>query len=319
MRTTIVAFAVASLLGVSLTAAAADACKYSAPRNAELNAAGLKSMQVQIGPDDLVIHGEPGATKIVVRGTACASTESWLQNVKLEAVRQGDAASIIAHDENHGIHISFFGESYAYLKLDVSVPQALAVKLQEGSGDAHARKLASLDATLGSGDLKVNGIAGRLSLQVGSGDVAASDVGSLHVSAVGSGDVSVDAIHGDVQVGSVGSGDFGASNVKGNATIGSVASGDAKLTTVGGSVNVQSVGSGDLEILGVTGNVSVGSVASGDVDVKQVGGNVHAGSVGSGDFDVNGVGGDLTIGSVGSGDVTHNGVKGKVSVPRADD
>jgi DUF4097 and DUF4098 domain-containing protein YvlB len=300
MRTTVLALAVASLLGVSLTAAASGACKFSAPRNAELDAAGLKSLLLQIGPDDLVIHGDPGATKIVVRGTACASNEKWLDEIKLEAVSHGDTARISAHADDHGIHISLFGDSYAYLKLDVSVPESLAVKLQEGSGDAHASKLGSLDATVGSGDLKVNGIAGQLALRVGSGDVAASDAGSLHVSAVGSGDVSVDNVHGD-------------------ATIGSVASGDVKLATVGGSVNVQSVGSGDLEILGVTGNVSVGSVASGDVDVKQAGGNVHAGSVGSGDFDVNGIGGDLSVGSVGSGDVHHNGVKGKVSVPRKDD
>ncbi|HET7562765.1 MAG TPA: DUF4097 family beta strand repeat-containing protein [Rhodanobacteraceae bacterium] len=319
MRTTILAFAVVSLLGVSLTAAAADSCKFSAPRNAELDAAGLKSLLVQIGPDDLVLHGEPGASKVVVRGTACASSQDRLQNVKLEAVRHGDTASVIAHADEHGIHISLFGGSYAYLKLDVSVPQTLAVKLQEGSGDAHASKLAALDATVGSGDLKVDGIAGQLGLRVGSGDVEASDVGSLNVSAVGSGDVSVDGVHGDAQVGSIGSGDFGVSNVKGNATLGSLASGDAKLATVGGSVSVQSVGSGDLQILGVTGNVSVGSVASGDIEVKQVGGNVHAGSVGSGDFNVNGVAGDLSVGSVGSGDVSHHGVKGKVSVPRDDD
>lgn len=319
MRATILAFAVASLLGVSLTAAAADSCKYSAPRNAELDAAGLKSLRVQIGPDDLVIHGDPGATRIVVRGTACASNEKWLDDVRLEAKRQGDTARIVAHDSDHSIHISLFGSSYSYLKLDVSVPQALAVKLQEGSGDAHASKLASLDASVGSGDLKAEGIAGELALEVGSGDVVASDVGSLKVSAVGSGDVSVDNVHADAHIGSVGSGDFAASNVKGSVTIGSVASGDAKLTTVGGNVSVQSVGSGDLEILGVTGNVSVGSLASGDVEVEQAGGDVHAGSVGSGDFVVNGVGGSLTVDSVGSGDVHHNGVKGKVDVPRTGD
>ncbi|HET7929817.1 MAG TPA: hypothetical protein VFL63_00285 [Rhodanobacteraceae bacterium] len=319
MRTSILAIAVVSLLGVSLTAAAADACKYSAPRNAEIDAAGLKSLLVSIGPDDLVIHGDPGATRIVVRGTACASSEKWLQEVKLEAVRHGDTASIVAHDDEHGIHISFFGDSYAYLKLDVSVPQSLAVKLQEGSGDAQAGRLASLDATVGSGDLKVNGIAGGLTLQVGSGDAVASDVGSLKVSSVGSGDVRVDSVHGDVEVGSVGSGDFAASNVKGNATIGSVASGDAKLTGVVGSVSVRSVGSGDLDLLDVTGNVGVGAVASGDVDMKRVGGNVHAGSVGSGDFDADGVGGNFTVDSIGSGDAGHHGVKGKVSVPRDDD
>lgn len=319
MRNSTLVLTGAVLLAMSFGAAAADSCRYSAPRNAELDAAGLKLLSVQIGPDDLTIHGDPGATKIVVRGTACASSEKWLPTVTLEAKRDGDTARIVAHDNDHGIHISIFGESYAYLKLDVSVPQSLAVNLHEGSGDARASKLASLDAVVGSGDLKVSGIAGQLALQVGSGDVAGSDVGSLKVSAVGSGDASIDGVHGDVNVGSVGSGDFAASNVKGNATIGSVASGDVKLTTVGGSVDVQSVGSGDLEVLGVTGNASVGSVASGDVAFKQVGGNAHAGSVGSGDFIVRGVAGDLSVGSVGSGDVSHSGVKGKVSIPRDDD
>lgn len=319
MRTSILGLAIVALLGVSATAAATDACRYSAPRNAELDATGLKSLLVQIGPDNLVIQGEPGATKIVVRGTACASSQQWLDKVTMEAVRQGDAARVVAHDADHGIHISFFGSSYAYLKLDVSVPQSLAVKLLEGSGDARASGLASLDATVGSGDLKVDGIAGELALQVGSGDAMGGNVGSLTVSAVGSGDVRVDGVHGDVHAGSVGSGDFAASNIKGNASIGSVASGDAKLTTVGGSVNVRSVGSGDLEILAVTGNVMVGSVASGDADIKQVGGDVHAGSIGSGDFDVDDVGGALGVDSLGSGDVGHRNVKGKVSIPRNDD
>jgi len=319
MRKSIFLLAGASLLAVSLAAGAAEQCRYSAPRNAELDAAGLKLLSVQIGPDDLTIHGEAGLAKIVVTGTACASNEQWLPGIKVETARNGDTASIVANDGDRGVVISLFGNSYAYLKLDVRVPQSLAVKLKEGSGDAHANGLASLDATLGSGDLKVDGIAGELALRVGSGDVVARDVGSLRISSVGSGDVSADGVRGEAHVGGVGSGDLGLRNVTGNVSLGSISSGDAKMTGVGGSIKVDSVGSGDLVIRDVKGNVSVGAIASGEASIEQAGGSVHAGSLGSGSFGADGVAGDFSVGSVGSGDVRHHGVKGKVSVPRDDD
>jgi DUF4097 and DUF4098 domain-containing protein YvlB len=320
MRRPILLLACLSLLAASGAAGAAtDRCRYSAPRNAEIDAAGLKLLAVEIGPDNLTIRGEPGLGKIVVNGTACASNEKWLQDIKVETSRQGDTASVVARGRNRGISLSLFHDTYAYLKLDVRVPQSLAVRLEEGSGDAGANGLAALDASLGSGDLKVNGIAGEFGLSVGSGDVEAGDIGSLNVSSLGSGNVSVDGVHGEARVGGIGSGDFGLSNVTGNVTLGSVSSGDIKVSGVGGGVRLDSVGSGGVIIHDVKGNVSVGSIASGDMSVERAGGGVHVDSLGSGDFGANDVGGDLSVGSVGSGDVHHHGVRGKVSVPRDDD
>ncbi|MGH8235023.1 MAG: DUF4097 family beta strand repeat-containing protein [Rhodanobacteraceae bacterium] len=320
MRKSIVVLVASSLLLFAGIAGAAEQCRYSAPRNADIDAAGLKLLAVDLGPNNLVIQGEPGITRITVHGTACASNEKWLADVKVETARHGDTANIVANNGRHDIiDISLFGGSYAYLKLDVRVPQSLAIKLEEGSGDADASGLAALDATLGSGDLKANGVAGEFGLSVGSGDVVASGVGKLNLSSVGSGDVSVDGVHGDAHVGSVGSGDLGLRNVKGNVSVGSVSSGDVKLAEVGGSVTVDSVGSGDFGVRNVKGDVSIKAVASGDVNIEQAGGNVHADSVGSGDFDANGVAGDFSVGSVGSGDIGHRNVKGKISVPKRDD
>ncbi len=317
MRAFIPLLAGSCLLAMSLSAGA-EACRYSAPRKAEIDAAGLQSATVEIGPDDLAIHGVPGLAKIVVRGTACASNPKWLRDVQVETARQGDAASVIARDGRHGIVFSLFGSSYAYLKLDVSVPRSLAVKLREGSGDASVAQVAALDAALGSGDLKVDGVAGAFGLGVGSGDAVARDVGSLAISALGSGDVRVDTVHGDAHVGSVGSGDLKLADVKGDVSLGSLASGDVKLSGVGGSVKADSVGSGDLIVRDVTGDVSVGAVASGSVSIARAGGNVHAGSVGSGDFDANVVGGNFSVDALGSGGASHRNVKGKVSVPHED-
>lgn len=324
MRTSILLLAGTALLASAFSALAEQPCRYSAPRNAEIDAAGLKLLEVEIGPDHLVMRGQPGLAKIEVHGTACASNEKWLPQIKVDTARQGDTASIVTQDGNRDNRFfSIFnlveGGTYAYLKLDVRVPQALAVKLKLGSGDADAGNLAALDATVGSGDLKASGVAGELGLRVGSGDVVANNVGSLNVSSVGSGDASVDGVLGDAHAGAVGSGDLVLRNVGGSVTIGSIASGDAKVGVVGGSVQAQSVGSGDLVVRDVKHDVKIGSVASGDVNIEHAGGNVRAESVGSGDFGANGVGGDFSVGSLGSGDIHHHGVKGKVSVPRDND
>lgn len=309
----------ASLLALSLSAVAAEPCHYSAPRDTTLDAAGLQQLAIQIGPDELTLHGEPGLAQIVVKGTACASNPKWLPGTKLDVARHGTSASMIARDGTTHDVFSWFGNSYAYLKLDIAVPQTLAVQLGVGSGDATASKLAALDATVGSGDLAVQTVSGQLGLSVGSGDAKAQDIGSLKLSSVGSGDAEIDGVHGDAQVGSVGSGDLAISNVGGKVALGSVGSGDAKLSAVGGSVAAQSIGSGDLVIHGAKGDITVGSVASGDVTIRQAGGNVHAGSIGSGSFDADGVAGNYSVGALGSGDADHKNVKGTVSVPHTDD
>lgn len=319
MHKSVLLLACAPLLLVSLGAGAVERCRYSAPRNAELDATGLRQLSVEIGADSLAIHGVPGATKIVVHGTACASNQDWLHDVQVQATRQGDIASIIAHDRDRGIHIALFGSSYAYLKLDVAVPESLAVKLQQGSGDAVASRLAALDARLGSGDLKVDTITGGLGLAVGSGDALAMGVGSLDLASVASGDASVDGVHGNARVGSVGSGDVVLGNVSGSVAIGSVGSGEVTVKGVGGAVKVGSIGSGDAVIHDAKGDVSIDSIASGDASVARAGGNVHAGSVGSGGFGALDVGGDFSVGAVGSGDIRHRNVKGKVSIPQRDD
>lgn len=318
MRKVLVPLACVALLVVSCTAVAAEECRYSAPRDTELDAAGLKLLAVRIGRDELVIHGEPGATKVVVKGTACASEQKWLPDITLEAARHGDTANLVAHDGDRGNVTKLFGSAYAYLKLDVSVPPSLAVKLREGSGDAQANSLAELDATLGSGDLKVRNIAGQLALRVSSGDVSGGSIGSLDLASLGSGDVGLDGVRGDVRVGAVGSGDLTLSNIDGNIAIGSLSSGDIKVNDVGGNLTAGSVGSGNLVVRDIQRDVTVRTIASGGVSIAHAGGNVHADSLGSGDLGADGVGGDFSVGVVGSGDLHQHGVKGKVSVPRSD-
>ena len=268
------------LIALPLAAAAASPCKYTAPRNADLDAAGLRSVQLNLGSADLDIQGVPGLARIEVRGTACASDAKWLDDLKVATGRAGDRATVDARNES-GSHYGLFGDSYAYLKLQVRVPAALAVAVDSGSGDVRASDLASLDFSSGSGDLQADRIAGALALRLGSADARASQVGSVELRGTGSGDVHVDGVHGDVQAGRSGSGDLGFFNV-------------------GGSVRI-------------------GGTGSGDISLRHIGRDAEVGSTGSGDVDADDVGGRLTVHSTGSGDVSYHGVKGAVDVPRRDD
>lgn len=313
MRKLIVLLASMALLASSFAASAGQRCRYSAPRNTEIDAAGLKSLSVQIGADNLVIHGQTGLARIVVHGTACASEKQWLRQVKVETVRQGDTASVTTHDGGWGFWL-FRDGGYAYLKLDVRVPLSLAVKLDVGAGNAKASDLASLKATLGAGVLMAKNIVGALGLHVVSGDAEADSVGSLNVSGIDSGGASVNGVHGDARIGGVDSGDLNLRNVKGSVVLGLVNSGTAKLADTGGRVKVHSVDSGELIVHDVSGDVAVDRVSSGIVRIEHAEGNVSAGSVGSGDFDAYGVNGDFSVGAVGTGDIHYGRIKGKVSI-----
>lgn len=280
MRNVAVALIASSLL-VFASVAGAEECRYSAPRNADIDAAGLHSLLLRLGSSDLDIQGVQGLNKVEVRGTACASEKSWLDDLRITTGRSGDRATVDAEHRTNTSIFSLFGSSYAYMKLKVRVPVALAVQIHSGSGDVQANNLASLDFSSGSGDLIADHINGALELQLGSADARADDVGSVALNGTGSGDVHVSGVHGDARA--------------------------------------DHSGSGDLDFSDVQGSVRVGSTGSGDVMLSDIGRDAEVGSTGSGDVTANGVGGNFTVRSTGSGDVRYHGVKGKVDVPDQDD
>lgn len=268
-----------ALLALPMAAVATD-CHYSAPREANVDAVGLRNLLLKIGAADLDIQGVPGSRQIEVRGTACASDAALLKDLQINARRNGAGAAVVVTDDRTFQTGGLFGSSYAYLKLQVRVPSALTVGVESGSGDVTAQQLASLDYTTGSGDLTASGIAGVLALQLGSGDVDARQVGSVDLRGTGSGDVKVDGVSGDARTGRS--------------------------------------GSGDLHFSHVGGSVSVGATGSGDILLSHVARNVEVGSTGSGDVTANDIGGDFSVRATGSGDIHHSGVKGKISVPSND-
>lgn len=263
------------LAGVPAFAAAAD-CKFTAQRDFDVDAAGLKSVAFKLGASDLHVEGVPGLTKVEVRGRACASDQDWLAGLTVDQRRSGDVLTVTANTERHnGWH--WFESSYAWIELRVRVPAQLAIATDGGSADVDARGIASLDFSSGSGDLEASRIAGALTTSAGSGDVEVDDVGSVEVRRTGSGDITLRNVRGDVKVARAGSADL-------------------KFDQVGGSVDVGNIGSGDVVAEHVQRDVTIGSIGSGDIDVSEIGGN-------------------FSVRAKGSGDVHQRGVRGTVSMP----
>jgi DUF4097 and DUF4098 domain-containing protein YvlB len=267
-----------ALLLLPLAAQASDDghCKHSQPRKLQLDLSGVKTVVFDIGGNDLDVRASasPGNK---VDGRACASSEKELDRLVLTQEKAGDRLLVHARREGNFGGI-FLGNHYAYMKLQASVPDSVAVQLKVGSGDASVDGARTASVDTGSGDVRVSRVRGELTAAIGSGDLEAEDIGSLHLRSVGSGDATFRNVRGASKVGSIGSGDLG-------------------IRTTGGPVEI-------------------GSVGSGDVELANIGGNVTVGSIGSGDLDADGVRGDLSVRSIGSGDIDHRGVTGRADLPR---
>ena len=286
----------ACALASPLAAQADDgACRHSDPRQLTLDMDGVSRVMFDVGPHKLRLDASPGADG-ALSGRACASSDGWLESLKVEQRRDGDRLHVRLYRDSpmRGI---FLGRTYARLDLAGSIPDSVLVQLQVGSGDAWVTGASAMSADVGSGDVEARTIAGLVTVKVGSGDIELDDIGSLNVLSIGSGDVEAGRIRGDLEVGSIGSGDL-------------------EVRGIGGNPRVGSIGSGDANLYEVRGNVSIGSIGSGDARLRDIGGSGDINSVGSGDIEVRDVGGDLTVFSKGSGAIRHEGVAGSVDVPR---
>lgn len=75
-------------------AAGAEPCRYSAPRNVDLDASALKSLLLTLGSTDAHVQGVAGLSRIEVRGTACASNPRWLDDLRIDTSRTGAHATV---------------------------------------------------------------------------------------------------------------------------------------------------------------------------------------------------------------------------------
>jgi hypothetical protein len=221
------AFAAAPFL-IGSAAHAQWSSAYTAPRNAVVDAAGARSVEVEAAAGSLRVEGKAGLRQVQITGTARASSQQILNQIKLIAERRVDLVFIKADIPDHD---DWNDRNYsAGLDLVIQVPQGINADISDGSGEAKIYNVGSLEVSDGSGELTVEGAAGSVRINDGSGSLKIDNVG------------------GDVTV-TDGSGEIDVRNVTGSFIVESDGSGSISATDVRGSVIVQSDGSGSIAVI----------------------------------------------------------------------
>lgn len=236
-----------------LIGSAAHAQGYTAPRNAVVNAAGARIVEVEAGAGSLRVEGKQGLSQVQVTGTARASSQRILSEIQLIAERQGDRVFIKADIPEHD---GYYDNYEASLDLVVEVPQGMNADISDGSGDAKIYNVGELEAADGSGELLVDG-AQSVRVTDGSGSLTIENVrGDVRVND-GSGEIDVRNIAGSFIVESDGSGGINATDVRGSVIVRNDGSGGIDVNKVGKDFRVDNKGSGNIDYADVTGTVDI--------------------------------------------------------------
>lgn len=231
---------------------------YSAPRNAEVDARGARTIRIEAAAGLLRVEGKKGISQVTVRGTARSSRRNWLDDIKLVAERRGDEVFIKAQmpDENSHIWNAMRGDWELALDLVIEVPETIALDVDDGSGDAEFNNAGALTFDDGSGEMTIRNAHG---------DVRIVD---------GSGNITIEGVEGRVNVDD-GSGNIRARNVTGDFTVGEDGSGDIDVSGVGGTMRVENDGSGSIEVDRVAGDFVVEHDGSGEIHYETVKGSIR--------------------------------------------
>lgn len=248
--------------------ASAQECEHGAQRTATVSMAGVQRVHVIAGSGSLEIRGRPGLSDARASGRACASDAGDLAEIDIRVRRSGSTAEIEVLYPEDRMH---FGNRYAYLDLEVEVPQGVAVRVDDGSGTMSLAGTGPAELNDGSGDLSARDIGGRLDIEDGSGGILVARVSGAVRIRDGSGDIEIADVRGSVDV-EDGSGSMRIDGVGGSVRL-SDGSGDMRVAEVVDDVIVED-GSGSIHVRGVGGDFRVDDDGSGNVSYADVRGRV---------------------------------------------
>ena len=112
-----------ALLTLPLPARAWDNCAFSAERKGGFDTTGAERVEILARAGDLTVRPAAG-TALGAAGRACASRQEFLDQTQLHVQRWGNVIQVhVQTPEN----MSGIGTFYAYLDLQVVVPEGLPV------------------------------------------------------------------------------------------------------------------------------------------------------------------------------------------------
>lgn len=211
---------------------------YDEPRSARVNARGASRIVIVGRAGWLRVEGKEGMSEVIAEGTARAPRTDLLREIKLTGTREGDVVRIVVDMPNveHRDWDSNWDSGPA-LDLTVTVPNNIAVEIEDSSGDLRVIGTAALDVDDNSGGVEIRDVGGALRVRDGSGELEIQNV---------RGDVTIDD----------GSGEIDVRDVTGSVTLRD-GSGSITARTVGGSVHVERDGSGGIRVVDVGGDLTV--------------------------------------------------------------
>ena len=227
------AFIIAALMTIPAAALAQD---YDAQRTATVNAAGATSVRIDARAGQLRVTGRADLTEVRVRGTARASSRDLLEDIKVEAVRNGNQVEVRALLPE--IRDSRWNES-AILDLVIEVPATLALDVDDTSGD-----------------MAIESVGAKVRIEDSSGDIRVRDVGDVWIRD-SSGGIDVRGVKGSVDIDDDSSGEIEVYDVTGSVHIGRDSSGSIDVSRVGGDFVVEHDGSGTIDYDGVKGKIDI--------------------------------------------------------------
>ena len=230
-------FTTALLAALPAVALAQD---YDAPRNETLNAAGATVLKVDARAGTLRITGRPEITEVRVRGTARASSRGLLDEITLEATRNGaeiQVRAVMPESRSSGRDSGW--NDQAMLDLVLEVPASLALEIEDTSGD-----------------IVVEGVAAKVRIDDNSGGIRVRDVGDLWISD-SSGEIEIRGVKGSVEIDDDSSGEIEVYDVTGSVHVRRDSSGSIDVSRVGGDFTVGRDGSGSIDYADIKGKIDI--------------------------------------------------------------
>lgn len=230
-------------------------CSHTRQIDQVLDLSGSAELLIEAKAGDLEVRGHSGSDALI-RGEVCVSKEEWLE--KATVVTSEGRAARISVDLPETSGWSLTGGRYAYIDLEVTVPDSIAVTVKDSSGDADISGLASLDITDSSGDLEIRDIEGTVAVRDSSGDLDIEDIrGAVEIAHDSSGDIEIRNVTGNVNIEEDSSGSIYVSKVSDDVVVGRDSSGDITAEDVGGNFTVKRDGSGDIRALDIRGEIDI--------------------------------------------------------------
>lgn len=230
-----------------------DACEYVVDREVSISATAGQLLRLSAGSGELRVEGREGLSEVRAVGTACASDESFLDDLTLTIEQVGGEIVLSAHYPESR---NWTGNRTAKIDLVVEMPLGMSADIDDSSGSMEIMGSGALKIDDSSGSILVRDANGSVDIDDSSGEVDVFDVAGDVSIDDGSGSIEVQGVEGSVYL-EDGSGSISVEDVGMNVVVGNDGSGSINVQNVLGDFSVRNDGSGGIRHSGVEGTVDV--------------------------------------------------------------